>query len=76
MKWTKKNVFNLFTRKHRGDSLFSAGADIRLTVFPKGTPSQMLLYGNFTESHFYRTLLFDCFWFPVTFSIYHLFYQQ
>ena len=31
---------------------------------------------SFTESHFYRTLLCDCFWFPVTFAIYHLLYQQ
>ena len=49
-----------------------------LTAFPKEAPSQTLFYENceVLQSHFYRPLMRDCFWFPVTFSIYHLFYQQ
>ena len=41
----------------------------RLTAFPKETPSQTLFYENcdVLQSHFYITLLCDCFWFPVTF---------
>ena len=31
---------------------------------------------SFTEIHFYRTLMCDGFWFPVTFSMHHLLYQQ
>ena len=47
-----------------------------LTVFPNGLDDAFLWkLRRFTEHHFYRTMLRDCFWFPVTISMYHLLYQ-
>ena len=49
-----------------------------LTVFPKGdsiTDAFLWKLGSFTEHQFYRTMLRDCFWFPVAVSMCHLPHQ-
>ena len=61
------------------DVLFSEVAEMWAYSFYKRdsiTDAFLWKLWSFTESHFYRTLLCDCFWFPVTFSVCHLFYQQ
>ena len=75
-----KKMRLIYSQESNGkDVLFSAVADMWAYSFSKrDSITDVFLWKlwSFRESHFYRTLLCDCFWFSVTFSIYHLFYQQ
>ena len=76
----QKKLCLICSQENNGkDVLFSAVADMWAYNFSKRdsiTDAFLWKLWSFTERHFYRTLLCDCFWFPVTFSIYRLFYQQ
>ena len=79
MKWTTKNCLIYSQESNGQENLFSAVADMWGYSFSKRysiTDALLWKLWSFTESHFYRTPLCSCFWFPVTFSIYHSFYQQ
>ena len=80
VKWTKKIVFtkSIYRETPVIASFFAQLQTCGLTVFSKrGSTTDAFLwkFGSFTEHQFYRTVLRDCFWFPVTFSMYYLPYQ-
>ena len=80
VKWTKKIIFTKsFHRKELVMVSFLVQPQTcGLRTFPKrNTITDAFLWklGSFTEHQFYRTTLRDCFWFPVTFSMYYLPYQ-
>ena len=73
----KKKLCLIYSQESNGkDVLFSEVADMWAYSFSKrDSITDVFLWKlwSFTESHFYRTLLCDCFWFRVTFSIFDLF---
>ena len=81
VKWTKKIVFTKSI--HRGTPVMASFLvqlqTCGLTVFQKSdsiTDAFLWKLGSFAEHQFYRTMLRDYFWFPVTFSMYYLPYQR
>ena len=80
VKWTKKIVFtkSIHRKTPVMTSFLAQLQTYGLTNYPKRdsiTDAFLWKLGSFTEHQFYRTMLRDCFWFPVTFSMYHLPYQ-
>ena len=75
VKWTKKIVFaKSIHRKTQLKAFLVQLQTCGLTVFPKKdsiTDAFLWNLGSFTEHEFYRTMPCDCFWFPVTVSIYY-----
>ena len=78
VKWTKKIVFSKATHR-KAAVMASFLGQLQtgwLTVFPKRTLwCFSMKIAEFREHYFYRTLLRDCLWFPVTISMYHLLYH-
>ena len=75
VKWTKKIVFTKsIHRKTQVKAFLVQLQTCVLTVFPKRdsiTDAFLWNLGSFTEHQFYRKMPCDCFWFPVTISIYY-----
>ena len=77
--WTKNIAFtkSIYRKTPAMASFLVQLQTCGLTVFQNGPITDAFLWelGSIREHQFYRTMLSDCFWFPVTFSMYYLPYQ-